>query len=671
LRYRADIDGLRALAIIPVVLFHAKITGFTGGFVGVDIFFVISGFLIASIIYREVSAGTFSLLTFWERRARRIIPALFVMTGVTIAAGYFIILYPIDFIDLGQSAFAQALFLANIFFMRKNSYFAGSSESMPLLHTWSLSVEEQFYIGFPILLVLIWKFWKRALLPLLTVFAFASLAFSYHLISVAPGVGFTVPFLPNVWDSALNSAAGFYLLPARAFELLIGAMLAITAFSISRKKIAEVVSLTGLAMIVYAIFTFTDTTPFPGVLALIPTLGAAMIILANTNHRTFVGAILSFPVFVWVGLISYSLYLWHWPILVLSKQYLNRIELTSLETGSLIILSFVCAYLSYRFIETPFRKKQLLTRRTSMLLAGFVALAIIASVGLLIERKNGFPQRVSTEARLLSTATIDFGPRRSECFVNSFTLSNEPCLLGTQNREDLSFVLWGDSHAGALLPFIDSQAKAQNVSGASFISAGCMPISGTEKTIRIEKCEDVKRLARTFIREHSIAHVVLVSRWSAYPGLILKESDAIDPQGTLSELERSQFVFETAFETMTNEFQSEGVTVHIVKQVPQQIAYDVRKMFYDIARESDTTSVDGILYSDYMRNQSYPSTFFDEIAAQENVKSTDPSTVLCPDKQTCILKKNDVIIYQDADHLNKTGAFLLAPVFTDFFESLP
>lgn len=385
--YRPDIDGLRALAIIPVILFHAGIAGFSGGFVGVDIFFVISGFLITSIIYREMQKGTFSLLTFWERRMRRIIPALFVVIVATLIFGYFIILFPVDYIDLAQSTLSQALFLANMFFLRKNSYFAGPSESMPLLHTWSLSVEEQFYIGFPILMLLIWRFGRKAILAILILLFGASLLYSYSLLA-APTNGFSILGVPNVWGGALNANAAFYLIFARAFELCIGSILAIGAFSVQNKFLKECLAFAGIAAIIYAIVFFTEETLFPGLNALYPTIGAALLIVANTGARTFVGNVLSFPVFVWIGLISYSLYLWHWPLLVLARFYLNRIELTQFEVSILIIAAFALSYLTYRFVETPFREKRIFARRKNMLIGGLVGIVAMASLGFYIIEKQ-------------------------------------------------------------------------------------------------------------------------------------------------------------------------------------------------------------------------------------------------------------------------------------------
>ena len=652
--YRPDIDGLRALAIIPVVLFHARIAGFSGGFVGVDIFFVISGFLITSIVYRELKKGTFSLLTFWERRMRRIIPALSVVIVVTLIAGYFFILFPVDYIDLGQSALAQSLFLANLFFMRKNNYFAGPSESMPLLHTWSLSVEEQFYIGFPLLMLLIWKLGRKAITTILLLLGVASLFYSASLLA-NPGAGFSLPGLTNIWGGALNADAAFFLIFARAFELIIGALLAIGAYTIKHRQLAEGMSILGLGMILYSIVYFSDATAFPGLNALFPTLGAALIILANSTRQTFVGHLLSFPVFVWVGLISYPLYLWHWPLFALARFHFNRLELTHGEISALIIAAFILSYFTYRFVETPFREKRFLARRKRMLISGLLALISIGTLGWMIATKQGLPERAPQAARAIASATIDFGPRRSECFVNSFSTGDDPCLLGTRDESQIDFVLWGDSHAGSLLPMLDNEAKDHNLSGASFIVEGCLPVSNISKQ-KIARCTHVKELARAYIAEHNVPKVLLVARWSGF------EQITDDPTESVT-------LFREALETMAAELKAEGTQVYVVKQAPKQLSFDVRRMFTEAARNPDTFVLKAVTYDAYQKYHHVQNALFDTLAAHGMIRTIDTSEVLCPTKRQCLLTVDGVLIYQDADHLNKTGAYFVAPAFADFFSN--
>lgn len=669
--YRPDIDGLRAIAIIAVLLFHAKTAGFTGGYVGVDIFFVISGFLITSIIVREIKEKRFSLLTFWERRMRRIIPALTVVLSFTLALGYFIILFPIDFIDLGQSTLAQSLFLANIFFMRNSGYFAGPSETAPLLHMWSLSVEEQFYIIFPLLMLLLFRYARKLIIPILIAIGILSLIYAYYLISLTPGNSFSLPGVPNIWANATNAKAAFFMLPARAFELIIGAVLALTTFTVAKRSVAELLSWSGLVMILYAIFAFTPETAFPGLYALLPTLGTAAIILANTKHQTSLGAFLSFPLFVGIGLISYSLYLWHWPLLVFAKVHLNTDILTTTQTLSMLLLACVLSYLTYRFVETPFREKRALARRTPMLVGGFASLLILASIGYFISFSNGMPERVSDKARAVAEASVDFWDRRSECFVNSFNTTNEPCYIGNQAKDTVDFVVAGDSHGASLLPVIDATAKESGLRGATFLSPGCLPVFGTSPERIVQKCEDVKRLAEAFTKEHDVQNVILVSRWSSYNDIVPHSPEEAALVGGLTKKEAAAFLFTHALKNTATQYKEDGRQLFLITQVPFHSTYNARTLFYNAVKDDDNTDVRGISYEAHVAYSAFIYDTFSDLARTErNVSMYDPADVLCPDKQECLLVQDGVLLYENADHINMTGSYFLTPLFSDLFESL-
>ena len=297
-RYRRDIDGLRAIAILPVLLFHAHVPGFSGGYVGVDIFFVISGFLITGIIAREVDEQRFSLVHFYERRFRRIMPALSLMILAVLAAACWLYL-PGDIEGVPKSALAATLFASNLWFFTDTGYFAGGADVKPLLHTWSLAVEEQFYIGFPILLMLVARFaarWRG-----LIVGAIAAISLALAIALQRDTSGFT-----------------FYLLPTRAWELFAGALLALGAIPAARARwLREALAWSGLLSVAFAVIFYTRETVFPGITALPPVLGAAL--LLHSAPGTSVGRLLSMPLFVGVGLISYSLYLWHWPLIVFTE----------------------------------------------------------------------------------------------------------------------------------------------------------------------------------------------------------------------------------------------------------------------------------------------------------------------------------------------------------------
>jgi peptidoglycan/LPS O-acetylase OafA/YrhL len=332
--YRSEIDGLRALAIIPVVLFHAGIAGFSGGFVGVDVFFVLSGYLITGILIRSAEDGTFSILDFYERRARRILPALFaVMLVCTPFAWRWMEI--IDFRNFGESLAAVSLFSSNVLFWLESDYFGGAAEQKPLLHTWSLAVEEQYYIVFPILLILIWRT-RRGALP----YALAALA----LISL--GIA--------EWSWRHAPTANFYLFPSRAWEILIGSLCAWAQWHGGTRRHGGLAWL-GIAMILTAVFVFDERTPFPSLLALLPVLGTALVVRYGTEG-TGAARMLSARAIVGIGLISYSTYLVHQPLLAFTR-IISLSEPSTLLMALMAALSFPLGWLSWRFIERPFRRR--------------------------------------------------------------------------------------------------------------------------------------------------------------------------------------------------------------------------------------------------------------------------------------------------------------------------
>lgn len=343
IKYRPEIDGLRAVAVLSVMCFHGAVPGFSGGFVGVDVFFVISGFLITGILLKELQLGHFSLAAFYERRARRIMPALFLVLLFSVVVGWFV-LEPYSFRSLGSALIATVLFGSNILFWRVTSYFADAFEN-PLLHTWSLGVEEQFYLFFPLFLLGLWKFLPRRLGLVFVMLAVISLCVSLW----ALGTG--------------RQAAAFYLLPSRAFELLLGSMAAWVLFTdklpAARPWAAQAFSIFGLFSIFLAIVLYNKSMPFPGWRALLPTFGALLIIL-YAGPQTLVGRLLGSRPMVAVGLISYSAYLWHQPVFVFFRA--AEFSLTVLYSLALILFCLLLAWLSWRFVEQPFRKRNAFTR---------------------------------------------------------------------------------------------------------------------------------------------------------------------------------------------------------------------------------------------------------------------------------------------------------------------
>ncbi len=510
--YRPDIDGLRAVAVLAVILYHFNPAWLPGGFIGVDIFFVISGFLIIRIIMSEMAAGTFSIVNFWERRVRRIIPALAVVLAAVTVYSYYFLLLPIDLANYGRSLMAQSVFVSNWFFMQQSSYFAAPDNTIPLLHTWSLSIEEQFYLLFPLLVLLVYPYVKRKIGPVLIGLAALSFAYGVILVNVGPTGLFSIPLLPHIWGSATNSSAGFYFIASRFWELMVGGLIAVYALKIQDRWLSEIVALSGLIAIGVGAFLLNDASPFPGVAALLPVLGTGAVIIANAEQHTLARRVLSFPVLVYIGLISYSLYLWHWPILVLARYQLTPPEtLGPISQVVLIVAIFVVSFLTYRFVETPIRKKLILAKRRDLFLAAFISMSILFATGFVFAANDGFPSRLLPQARPIAAAMGDLDPRMQDCFSKS--VSDEPCLLGLQDPSHIDFVLWGDSHAGAAISAFDAFGRQTNQTGIFFGAAACPPFLTDKPITNNHNCIDEKKNFIAYMQKNPPKKLYMISEW--------------------------------------------------------------------------------------------------------------------------------------------------------------
>ena len=356
--YRPEIDGMRAVAVILVMLFHAGLDGFEGGYIGVDVFFVISGYLITRLILEEMRDGRFSMARFYERRARRILPALAVMIALIIPPALWLMV-PFQVEDFGQSIVAVTLFASNVLFWRESGYFEAEAEQKPLLHTWSLANEEQFYILVPLLLLLLWRSGRgnvRTVLAVLSIVALGSLAYAEYASRHFP-------------------AANFYLLPGRAWEMLVGAL---CALFLAQRRAAPIPFATGLgiSMILVSAFAFDTTTPFPSLYALLPVLGTALVIL-DSGPAGRVAAFLGSPAMRGIGLISYSAYLWHMPLLAfLAIHHFGDAPLWMRLAA--LALSFPLAWLSWKLIEQPCRDQARMSLRRLLVLGAIVMLPPVA-----------------------------------------------------------------------------------------------------------------------------------------------------------------------------------------------------------------------------------------------------------------------------------------------------
>ena len=496
--HRPDIDGLRALAIVPVVLYHVGARGCFGGFVGVDVFFVISGYLITGILVRELERGGISLRDFYRRRVLRIFPALFAMLAACAAVAWAAML-PGEFAAFARSTFATALFSSNLFFWRESGYFAPAAHSIPLLHTWSLAVEEQFYLFWPLILMAVPRASRRWLPWLAGAIAAASFALA-------------------AWQLPRDSTAAFYLIPARTWELMAGALLAwVPARAFASRALREAAALAGLAAILFAVKTYNQDTPFPGPAALVPVAGAAALLAAGASGATWTGRLLSLRPLAFIGAISFSLYLWHWPVIVFSQTVLYLEQTAAVRCG-IVAVSLVLAVASWRFVETPFRASgsaawpaRLVLRRAALLIAVFLASSSITVAA------RGFPDRFDASQQAIGAYEDYAGDRAyraGSCFVvqPGDPFDAPTCLAIAPGRRSLLIV--GDSHAAHLWPGLHA-AAGMDVSVLQATSTGCRPVLAPVSA-REPACRAFFRsLFVDWLPSHPVDVVVLAGRWQA------------------------------------------------------------------------------------------------------------------------------------------------------------
>jgi len=424
--YRKEVDGLRALAIVPVIMFHAGVTGFGGGYVGVDVFFVISGYLITSILLAERDEGRFSIIDFYERRARRILPALFFVILSCLPFAWWL-MTPYQFYEFAQSLVAVSLFASNFLFWKQSDYFDASSELKPLLHTWSLAVEEQYYLIFPALLWIIWRFGKKRTAAVVGILALISLTTAQIFIES-------------------HQAATFYLLHARAWELFMGGLIAIylsTGRCPSSDKTRHLGTL-GIILIAISVTLFDKNTPFPSLYALLPTLGAGLIILFATPSNLS-GKLLGSRPLVTIGLVSYSAYLWHQPILAFLRIHNDTLEMTPHDLALVFAILLPVTYFSYQFIEKPFRSRSTTSSRLVFAFS-LTGIAVYAGVGMLGYSQNGFVEYKLAQIKAnQSSFFVDIQKARADRTALTETFSpilHQESFSGTAGRKVL---IVGDS----------------------------------------------------------------------------------------------------------------------------------------------------------------------------------------------------------------------------------
>jgi peptidoglycan/LPS O-acetylase OafA/YrhL len=647
IEYKPEIDGLRAIAVLAVIIFHAKLGFLPGGFVGVDIFFVISGYLITSIILHEEKQGNFSILNFYERRVRRIFPALFSVVFACLMAGFFLFT-PRDFGLLGWASFASMAFFSNLYFAKLDGYFAPSSESQPLLHTWSLGVEEQFYLIAPFIILLIYRRFHQQRALIIALLFLASLAAS-------------------LYSTQTLSRRTFYMPHIRAFELLIGVALAMELIPKFRRKwMIESEAYLGLLMITASFFIITAQSPFPGSIALLPTIGTGMLIHSLSGSNGLVAQFLSARPMVGIGKISYSLYLWHWPLLAFAEYEFGH-SLTSMQRIGFLLVAVALSLLTYLYVEQPARHNRGWFTQNTVFAMGTSVIAFCAATWFVIQRTDGLPQRLSQDAQLIAKA-VKFPKRAEECSVGVRQrrgVQPDVCSLGSSEISLPRFILFGDSHAEALSPALNKLVLAQRMKGLNIVHHGCPALVGYEQYSTIFKpCIEVAAAFKKYLNDPQITDVILASRWAYYA-----EGDAstngverIFGRFIIGDSDANRSVFERLLFQTVDQLTTAGKRVTIIGPTPEMPVHIPTVIVKNAMRGLSTDLT--IPRATFDERQKNIFVFLKKLEEREGVRVIYPHRTLC-NETVCFGSKNRLEYYYDDHHLSDAGAMLFAPEMTD------
>ena len=641
-RYRSEIDGLRALAVLPVVLFHLGL-GFPGGFTGVDVFFVISGFLICGIILRESDDGRFSMLRFYERRVRRILPAFFVVIFAALVLSV-LVLYPHDLDLMGHHLSYISLFASNVeLSFLEDGYWASGAESFPLLHTWSLAVEEQFYFVMPVILLVLHRWLKKHLFSSLLFLFFVSLGYCIYVTQVAP-------------------QRAFYLLPSRAWEMLMGGLVYLL---IQRDcpwekspKVGQIIGGLGLLLMIISYFTLTGEMAFPGYTALFPTLGTALFIYSNSWGTNWTGRFLAWSPFVFIGKISYSLYLWHWPLIVFLKAYRDPVEITLSDKIALFVVSFVVSVLSWRFVEQPFRHPAKRHSALKAIVTACILLVLMFGVSLVIRKYNGFTIRTSWIAGdvvyRIKGEQEALGLRGYPKIFDAAELFDVGGYqVGLKDGQLPRVVVLGDSHAGMYGPVLSDLTLEHDVFTSFFTQSGTKPLFD-----EVTLAEDERIF--NYIEEWQPVRIVLIMRMDHL----------------IDEIEMDPVYIERWVSSMRRLSENCGELCFVL-QTPKSVSYDMRdapekQMFQLIqllTNKGETELPMFVREPDISRQSRDRILMWVDGLGLPNIRLLDPALFMLKGRDVLITHQGR-LLYLDDDHLSNFGAELSMHMFREVFEEI-
>lgn len=671
MNYRPDIDGIRAIAVLAVILFHYGIGALSGGFVGVDVFFVLSGYLISSVIFGQLDKNKFEFAQFYFRRVRRLFPVYLVVMLVTFLFAYGFML-PRDFREFGQSLLASTLYMSNILFYMEAGYFDTASHLKPLLHTWSLSVEEQFYLVFPFLA---WAFSRApkkfvvAIFGLLTISSFIA---------------------ASVFITRDNSAV-FFLYPTRAWEMFLGTLLALRVIPNTQSlRLNNVLSVIGLLLIIVPIVVFDEQTLFPGLNALWPCLGTVLLLYSGDNRLGWVYKLLSTRAPVFIGKLSYSLYLWHWPVYVLYAY--NKPE--GVEAFDIVLMAtvtFGLSLLSWHFIENPFREGKVpFSNKKSVVFCSTALLSLLCmGAGYYVHKSNGMPQRLDTKTAQFAEAAGDLFGDLTGCKDegNEIMPALAYCAIGHANEAESYTLIWGDSHGGAYKRGMTSYVVEHNVGFDALLawSGGCPPVLGIDKDENVSSAVSDARCAvrnteilRMLNEDKRINAVVLVGRWAYYMngggvGVDAHYQVKIWPEnGTLDSINNQAQFFIQQFRLTVAKLNQLGLKVFVVEQPPEFQNYTARPLAISLmnGRSDFESSVKKYTEQSYAlvdERQQLMQAELNRLESTEQLSVLRTHSYFCKGDH-CSLMLDNVPSYFDNNHVSSAGAqrinAMFAPLFT-------
>jgi peptidoglycan/LPS O-acetylase OafA/YrhL len=620
-KHRSDIDGLRAIAVIAVIFFHLHVPGFSGGYIGVDVFFVISGYLITGMIFSEIQEKRFSLKNFYIRRIRRLVPALLTTLTATSLLVFFT-LKPVEMRSFAASLIFQSVSMQNLFFLSEGEYFLGS-DLKPLLHTWSLAVEEQFYLFWPLILLLICRYSFKVYLLSFTVIILSSFVFSLVLMGLSP-------------------KASFFLLPSRAWELSLGGLIALLETRDSFRRhltygVRTTLGVIGLAIVCFSFVYFSASTPFPGWAALLPVFGTFFLLASGVGSPTVLHRVLSLRPLVLIGLISYPMYLWHWPIIVMLRQF--EVSLTLWAALFVILSTVTLSAVTYRYIESPIRSRKWFPSTKWLLYFAAAGFAVLTAFGIHTWLTDGAAYRYSAVARNFLTAPLAAQTSRCGIIFKVLNPRKQACALLANTSTKRRVLLWGNSHADHWSGLFVDLAKE---SGSAFY----LNARNCRATPDSEFCGiNIQNEIFNFIRTENISDVVLSSTGYGSYGIL-------------------DDVFEKNMNDLVRKLAEVRVRVWLVIDVPIGVELNPVAAFLT---NPNAPEFGVIKLNKYLKTKKREQDFFYSLShSYSNVYVVDPSLSLC-DSENCYGGKENVIWYKDSGHLTDAGAKQARPQFHPIF----